>query len=142
MLKDTKGNRLYRSVSIKIIFPDKIFPDRKLLQHAPPSRGFNDDSLDEIIGKVVDQLDTLYPFWEFKLLPLAHTPRQAKYVIAFAGYRADVIERMKKEQEAAADAPVPENPENPAQEATPEPVSSENEFQDSNHFNASLGGCV
>jgi hypothetical protein len=91
MLKDTKGNRLYRKVDIRIFFPERIFPPRHLAQHAPAHKGFNGENIDDILMQVVDKLDVLYPWWEFKMIELASVGRTARYVFTFAGYKAGAI---------------------------------------------------
>ena len=55
MLHDAKGNRLYRRVEIKIVYPDdpafrdpKVFP-RKFQQHAAPRQGFGADGIDDLL---------------------------------------------------------------------------------------------
>jgi hypothetical protein len=86
MLRDKEGNRLYRRVEIKIIFPPEVFPVKKISQRAGPHQGFGPDGLDEIKMKVVDQLDTLYPWWNFHYVPLAPEGRTAKFAFVFCGY--------------------------------------------------------
>lgn len=88
MLRDAAGNRLYRKIEMKIIFPDKIFPPKTLSQHAEPHKGFGPDGIDDVLMQITDQLDTLYPWWDFKMTPLAPIGRTARYVFTFAGYRA------------------------------------------------------
>jgi hypothetical protein len=87
MLHDAKGNRLYRRVEIKIFFPDKIFPVKKLHQHAEPHKGFSPEGIDELLMQTTDQLDTLYPWWEFKMIELAPRGRTACYNFVMVGYR-------------------------------------------------------
>lgn len=88
MLRDKEGNRLFRKVQVKVIFPDKIFPDKTVMQHAGPHQGFGPSGIDDILMKLADQLDTLYPFWEFRSIELKPEGRTARYVFTFAGYRA------------------------------------------------------
>jgi hypothetical protein len=77
MLRDTKGNRLFRKVKIQIFFPDGIMRPEKLVLRAEPKKGFNDDSIDEILMRTADQLDTKFPWWEFKVSALAPEHRTA-----------------------------------------------------------------
>jgi hypothetical protein len=91
VLKDKEGNRLFRKVIVKIVFPDAIFPPRNIIQHAGPKQGFGPGGIDDILDRIADQLDTLYPWWEFKVMPLAPEGRTAKYVLTFAGYRSTKI---------------------------------------------------
>jgi hypothetical protein len=88
MLRDKDGNRLFRTVKVKVVYPDKIFPDKTLVQHAGPHQGFGPNGIDDILMKLADQLDTLYPFWDFKAVELTPEGRTARYVFTFAGYRA------------------------------------------------------
>lgn len=88
MLRDLKGNRLFRKVEVRIVFPDEIFPVKKMTQHAGPHQGFGAEGIDDLLMRTVDQLDTLYPWWEFKMVELAPVGRTARYVFTFAGYRA------------------------------------------------------
>lgn len=88
MLRDKAGNRLFRTVKVKIIFPDEIFPPKTLTQHAGPKQGFGPDGIDDILMRIADQLETLHPYWEFKLTTLAPEGRTARYVLVFSGYRA------------------------------------------------------
>jgi hypothetical protein len=91
MLKDTAGNRLFRKVDIRIIFPERIFPPKHQSQHAPAHKGFSSENIDELLMQVTDKLDTLYPWWEFRLISQAPVGRTARYVFTFAGYRAGAI---------------------------------------------------
>lgn len=87
MLRDAHGERMYRKVVVKVYFPDKIFPIKKFVQHAPAGKGFNQDGIDSLLDSITNQLDTLYPFWEFTLKELAPEGRTAHFLIDFAGYR-------------------------------------------------------
>lgn len=98
MLRDKTGNRLFRRVDIKIVFPDNIFPDKKLSQRAGPHQGFSPDGIDEILMNTADQLDTLYPWWDFKPIELASTGRTASFVFTFVGYRAAITQAPTKEE--------------------------------------------
>jgi len=91
MPHDKEGNRLFRKVQVKVIFPDEIFPPKLFVQHAGPHQGFGPSGVDEMLEKIADQLDTLYPFWEFKMTELAPEGSTAKYVMTFAGYRSTKI---------------------------------------------------
>lgn len=97
-LRDPKGNRLYRKVEIKIYFPENIFPMRRLVQHAEAHKGFGPEGIDDLLMQTADRLEELYPWWEFRYIPVAAQSRTATFVFTFAGYRAD---------SALADTPVP-----------------------------------
>lgn len=99
MLRDTAGNRLFRIVDVKIYFPDKIFPTRHLLQHAPAHKGFGPENIDEILMNVTDRLDTLYPWWEFRMVELKPQGRRAYYVFNWAGYRKGAFPQAQPTQE-------------------------------------------
>ncbi len=88
MLRDSKGQRLYRRVEIRIFFPDKIFPVKKLHQHAEPHKGFSLDGIDDLLMQTTDQLDQLYPWWEFKMIELKPEGRTARFNFTVIGNRA------------------------------------------------------
>ena len=88
MLQDKAGNRLYRKVDIKIVFPDNIVPVKRLTSRAEPKKGFGPNGIDDLLMQTADQLDTLYPWWDFKMVELAPVGRTASYVFTLAGYRA------------------------------------------------------
>lgn len=108
MLKDATGQRLFRKVMIRVIFPDAIFPPRVFQQHAGPHQGFGDAGVSDMLMQIADRLEELYPWWEFKVVELKPEGRTAKYVFTFAGYR-----KMKP-----ADAVVSEFTLNPKTEST------------------------
>jgi len=87
MLRDTKGNRLYRRIDIKIIFPPDVLPVKKISQRAEAHKGFGPSGIDDILMQVTDQLDTLYPWWQFEMVPLAPSGRTTSFVFKFVGYR-------------------------------------------------------
>jgi hypothetical protein len=88
MISDKKGNKLYRQVWIKVIFPEKIFQPKIFRSKAGPHQGFNPAGIADLQMQVADKLETLYPFWDFKSVELASRGRVARYVFTFAGYRA------------------------------------------------------
>jgi hypothetical protein len=88
MLKDAAGNRLFRKMTVKVIFPDNIFPERTYVQHAGPKQGFGPDGIHALLDQIAEQLDTLYPWWDFESVELKPEGRTTRYVIKFAGYRA------------------------------------------------------
>jgi hypothetical protein len=88
MLRDNAGNRLFRVVDIKIYFPDKIFPTRHLVNHAPPHKGYSGDNIDDMLMQVADRLNVLYPWWSFRMVELKPEGRRAYYAFNFAGYNA------------------------------------------------------
>ena len=91
MFRDKEGNRLFRKISVRVLFPDNIFPPRVISQHAGPHQGFGPAGIDDILMKIADQLDTLYPWWEFSPVELKPEGRTARYVFVFAGYRSTKI---------------------------------------------------
>lgn len=90
MLRDKDGNRLFRRVQVKIIFPDDILPPKVLSSRADPRQGFGPNGVDAILDDIADQLDVLYPWWQFTLVELIPEGRTARFVFTFAGYRAAV----------------------------------------------------
>src|ERR1700681_4808274 len=109
MLRDKEGNRLFRKVKVKVVFPDAIFPDRNFINHAGPRQGFGPDDIDDILMQIADQLDTLYPFWEFKVHEMLPEHRTARYLMTFAGYRP--ISPATIKPIADSNAPEPETAE-------------------------------
>lgn len=87
MLRDSHGNRLFRKVEIKIVYPEGIFPDRTNRYHAGPGQGFGPENIDKLLMDTADRLEELYPFWDFKMIELAPQGRTVRYVLTFAGYR-------------------------------------------------------
>ena len=98
MLRDKAGNRLYRKVQVHIDFPDKIFPSKTMVQHAGPRQGFGPEGIDDILMKTADQLDTLYPWWEFTVVDLIPIGRTARFYFKFAGYKAGSFPAAKPEE--------------------------------------------
>ena len=88
MLRDSKGNRLFRKVEITIYFPENMFPPKKMSQHANAHQGFGPDGIDDLLMQTADQLEQLYPWWEFKYIALTPVGRTARFVFTFAGYSA------------------------------------------------------
>lgn len=88
MLRGTDGQRLYRKVQIRVIFPDNIFEPKIYQQHAGPRQGFGEAAVLDMLLQVADQLETLYPYWDFQSVELTPIGRTARYVFNFAGYRA------------------------------------------------------
>ncbi len=86
MLKDKAGNRLFRKMTVKVVYPDKIFPDKKYVQHAGARSGFGPEGIDSFLVAVADDLERLFPFWEFTVTELAPEHRTARFVFTFAGY--------------------------------------------------------
>jgi len=98
VLRDKDGNRLFRKVTVRVIFPEAIFPPKTFIQHAAARQGFGPEGIDAMLMSIADQLETLYPFWDFRAQELAPEGRTARYVLTFAGYRA------------APSAPIPAEP--------------------------------
>jgi hypothetical protein len=88
MLRDKDGNRLFRKITVKIIYPDAIFPERTYVQHAGAKQGFGPDGVDAMLMDIATKLDELYPWWDFKAIELTPIGRTTRYVFTFAGYRA------------------------------------------------------
>lgn len=88
MLRDKEGNRLFRKVTVKVLFPEHIFPEKTYVQHAGPHQGFGPENVDALLMNIADQLETLYPWWEFRPIELKPEGRTARWVFTFAGYRA------------------------------------------------------
>lgn len=87
MLKDSVGNRLFRKVTVRVTFPDAIFPPKTFVQHAGPKQGFGPEGIESILLSVADRLEELYPYWDFTVIELSPEGRAARYAFSFAGYR-------------------------------------------------------
>lgn len=88
MLQDSKGNRLYRRLEIKVVYPESILDPETHVQKAPAHKGFSDENIHDALMSVADRLDALYPFWEFEPIELSSHGRVARFVFSFKGYRA------------------------------------------------------
>jgi hypothetical protein len=87
MLKAKDGTRLYRKVRVTIFFPPDVLKPKTLNAKSGPGQGFNPDGVDDVLQRIADQLDNLYPFWEFRPVLLRAEGRTARYNFVFAGYR-------------------------------------------------------
>jgi len=87
MLRDKAGNRLFRRIEVKVIFPDKIFPERTYVQKAGPHQGFGPEGVDAMLMDIADKLEELYPWWNFTVVELSPVGRTARFVFTFAGTR-------------------------------------------------------
>lgn len=85
MRKDKAGNKLYRKITIKVIFPDGLFPDKNFVQHAGPQRGFGPDGVNQMLDAVATDLDTLYPWWNFSPVELAPVGSTIRFAFVYAG---------------------------------------------------------
>ena len=118
MLRDKEGNRLFRKITVKIIFPDAIFPERTYVQHAGAKQGFGPDGVDAMLMDIATKLDELYPWWDFKPIELTPVGRTTRYVFTFAGYRA-----VPAPVQPIADSTTPE-PETPQSDSTTEAIKA------------------
>lgn len=89
MLTDKAGNKLYRRVEVKVIFPSGVLPTKKFQSKAGPKQGFNPEGVQDILMQVAERLDSTYPWWNFRPVELKSPSRIAKYVFAFDGYNTD-----------------------------------------------------
>ena len=94
MLRDKEGNRLFRKMTVKIIYPDNIFPEKTYVQHAGAHQGFGPEGIDHMLNEIADKLDTLYPWWDFKPLELSPVGRTARFVFTWVGYRGNQTSEM------------------------------------------------
>lgn len=97
MLRDRTGNRVFRRVELKIFFPPDVLPVKKLTYHPKEAhQAYGPEGIDAILMHTADQLDQLYPFWEFKMNALKPQGRVARYNFNFIGYRVspDVIKSL------------------------------------------------
>lgn len=86
MLQDSKGHRLYRRVEIKVVFPKNTLPPKTVVQRAPAGKGINEEGINEILLAMADQLENLYPWWEFEYIEVTAPTRTARFVFSFKGY--------------------------------------------------------
>jgi hypothetical protein len=118
MRKDYAGNVLFRKMTVKVIFPDAIFHDKLYSQHAGPRQGIGPEGVDAMLQHVADQLDTLYPWWEFKPVEMKPVGQTIRFVFTFAGPRA--FQPAKTQPIADSTTPEPA----PAENSTPTEVGN------------------
>jgi hypothetical protein len=108
MLRDAKGNRLFRRVEITVLYPDDVLKPERIRQKAGAKKGFSDENIDEMLMSVADQLEVRFPWWSFRMQPLAPEHRTARYNFICAGfnpaYKPPVEEA--KNVDTVSDAPV------------------------------------
>lgn len=122
MLRSKNGDRLVRRIEVKIFFPKNTIATQHPVWKSGPKQGFSPDGIDDILMQVADRLDQLYPWWDFKMVPVASSSRTAQYNFSVVGFRAIP-------QPAAIVAP--ENLES-IQPKTKESSASESEATESN----------
>ena len=88
MLRDKAGNKLFRRVEVRVLFPDNIFPPKTFVEKAGPHKGYSPDNIFEVQSKIADRLEELYPYWEFRVTELSPAGRTHRSVFNFAGYLA------------------------------------------------------
>lgn len=86
MLRDNKGNRLFRRVEINVLYPDGIMKPERITQRAAAKQGFSPDNVDELLMRVADTLDTKFPWWQFRMQELAPEHRTARFNFVCAGF--------------------------------------------------------
>lgn len=91
MRTDKAGNRLYRKMTVKIIFPAGIFTDRTYMQHAGPRQGFSPDGVDQMLLQIADDLDSLYPWWNFEPVELSPIGSTIRFVFKFVGNNTNYV---------------------------------------------------
>ena len=89
MLRDSAGNKLFRRVEIRVLFPDGIMAPSKTVQKAEPHKGFGGEAIDEMLMNTADQLDVKFPWWNFRLSELTPEHRTARYVFTCVGFKKD-----------------------------------------------------
>lgn len=87
MLTDKDGNRLFRRLDVKIVFPEGLLPfrDKTFVHHAPPHKGYGPDNIQQILEAVATDLESLYPWWDFTAVELKPVGRTARWLIRYAG---------------------------------------------------------
>jgi hypothetical protein len=98
MRKDKAGNKLYKKMTVKVLFPDAIFPDKTYVQHAGPKQGFGPEGVDHMLESIADQLDTLYPWWEFQMKEMTPVGSTIRFCFTYARPRA-IPEALRPTQE-------------------------------------------
>ena len=91
MRTDRAGNRSFKTIKVKVIFPDAIFPDKTFVQHAGPRQGFGPDGIDQILEQVAEQLDTRYPWWNFRPREMRPDGSTIHFVFVFAGTNRNYV---------------------------------------------------
>lgn len=88
MLRSKEGDRLYRRIEVRIFFPPNTIPNAHVEWKSGPKQGYGPEGIDDILMQVADKLDTLYPWWDFKMTPIAPSGRVARYNFSVIGFRA------------------------------------------------------
>lgn len=88
MLRSKNGERLVRRIEVKIFFPKDTVKNQHAVWKSGPKQGYGPDGIDDILMQVADRLDQLYPWWDFKMVPVASSGRVAQYNFSVVGFRA------------------------------------------------------
>lgn len=86
---DKNGEKLVRRIQINCLYPPDVLKPQKVFAKADKGKFFTDDGVHTVLMGCAEQLETMYPFWEFELRPLAPQGSTARYAFAFVGYRKD-----------------------------------------------------
>jgi hypothetical protein len=75
MLRDNKGNPLYKRMYFAVIFPDRRLPFEYV---APPGKFFNQEDIDRQLDLVVAHVEESFPRFEFRMVELV--PNKINFV--------------------------------------------------------------
>jgi hypothetical protein len=86
VLRDKAGNKLYRKIEVRVLYPDGILKPEKVVHRAGPRQGFSDENIDEILMRTADLLEEKFPWWQFRMQELSPEHRTARYNFVCAGF--------------------------------------------------------
>ena len=65
-----QGSRPLKLITVRIVPKEGEGVEEKLPFHAPDGRYWAEESVEEVLDRVIDYLDGKYPAWEFRLVAL------------------------------------------------------------------------
>lgn len=99
-MKDARGNKLYRNVDIKIVYPDGR--KEKLPIRVTPRSAFSAETFETMIEDIIERLDNQFPYWDFRLV--SRGPAAATFV--YDGLRQERIAKEYAEKAGALSTPI------------------------------------
>jgi hypothetical protein len=89
--------RLFKRVEIKVIFPPKTFPSKRFIFRAPSDKGFNATGIYGLQDQVAEGLESKFPMWDFRLVPLAANGNRCAFNYVYDSIKASYVEQLTKE---------------------------------------------
>jgi hypothetical protein len=83
------------------------------VQHAGPRQGFGVDGIDQMLEQIADQLDTLYPWWQFRPVELAPIGSAIRFAFIFAGNNTSYVPPAPNQTPTDSTTPEPETAQTP-----------------------------